>query len=237
MTLIKICGITSAQDALEIAGLRVDMLCLVFAESSRRVSSETASEITAALRALDSCPAVAGVFVNEDPQTINKIAQECRLDIVQLSGDESWDSCREIAYPVIMAVHITPSMQAGDIIEHIKQGMEQAKRPLLCLLDSREGHKYGGTGRSFSREIAGEVSAAFPVIIAGGLSPENVGGLVGRVRPLGVDVSSGVETGGRKDMAKIRSLIKIVRSLEDPTDMSRDFIEKYLLKGEQNVTR
>jgi phosphoribosylanthranilate isomerase len=175
--------------------------------------------------------------VNEDPQTINKIAQDCRLDMVQISGDESWGCCREIAYPVIKAVHITPSMQAGDIIEHIKQGMGQAKRPLLCLLDSREDCKYGGSGRSLSREIATEVSAAFPVIIAGGLSAENVGGLISRVRPLGVDVSSGVETGGRKDMAKIRAFVKIVRSPEDPTSHSRDFIEKYLLKGEQNVTR
>ena len=115
--------------------------------------------------------------------------------------------------------------------------MEQAKRPLLCLLDSREDGKYGGTGRSFSREIAGEVSAAFPVIIAGGLSPDNVGEMIGSVKPLGVDVSSGVETGGRKDMAKIRAFVEIVRSLEDPTDKNRDFIEKYLLKGEQNVTR
>ncbi|MGA9049293.1 MAG: phosphoribosylanthranilate isomerase [Dehalococcoidia bacterium] len=221
MTLIKICGITSVKDAMEVAGLRVDMIGLVFAESSRRISRERACEITTALGELASRPAVAGVFVNEDPQTVNRIAQECRLDMVQLSGDESWGRCREIAYPVIKAVHITPSMQALDIIEHIKEGLEQAKRPLLCLLDSREGHKYGGTGRSFSREIAGEVSAALPVIIAGGLSPENVGGVIEKVRPLGVDVSSGVETGGLKDMAKINAFVKIVRSLANASSENR----------------
>src|SRR5208337_651318 len=126
MTLIKICGITSVKDAMEVAGLRVDMIGLVFAESNRRISRERACEITTALGELASRPAVAGVFVNEDPQTVNRIAQECRLDMVQLSGDESWGRCREIAYPVIKAVHITPSMQALDIIEHIKEGLEQA---------------------------------------------------------------------------------------------------------------
>jgi phosphoribosylanthranilate isomerase len=237
VTLIKICGITCARDALEVAGLGVDMIGLVFAESSRRISRKRACEITAALSRLASRPALAGVFVNEDPQTINQVAQECRLDMVQLSGDESWDRCCEIAYPIIKAVHISPSMQAVDIIEHIKRGLEQAKQPLLCLLDCREDHRYGGTGRSFSPKIAAEVAAAFPVIVAGGLSPQNVGGLIECVRPLGVDVSSGVETGGSKDMAKIRSFVKIVRSLEDPGDENHDFIEKYLLKGGQNVTR
>jgi phosphoribosylanthranilate isomerase len=237
MTLIKICGITSAQDALEVASLGADMIGLVLGQSSRRISREMACEITAALRGLNSHPAVAGVFVNEDPQTINEIALGCRLDMVQLSGDESWDFCSEIAYPVIKAVHVTPSMPSGKIIGNIKRGLEQAKRPVLCLLDSKDDDRYGGTGRSFSREIAREVSAAFPVIIAGGLSPDNVGRLISSVRPLGVDVSSGVETGGRKDMAKIRAFAKIVRSLEDPADENRDFIEKYLLKGEQNVTR
>ena len=88
------------------------------------------------------------------------------------------------------------------------------RQNLVCLLDSQVGDTYGGTGQAFDWQLAKEVSARFPVIIAGGLTPANVGQLVKEVQPWGVDVSTGVETNGRKDTAKISAFIKAVRRVE-----------------------
>ncbi len=237
MTLVKVCGLTTVEDALSFAGLDIDMVGLVFAPSSRQISPGLAKDIAATLYRVEGRPAVAGVFVNEDPHVVNEIAARCRLDIVQLSGDESWDYCRQIEYPIIKAVHVLRTSRGEDIIARIgcSQRAELA-RPFICLLDSREGLLYGGTGQAFDWDLAREAAARFPLMIAGGLTPANVGGLIARVKPLGVDVSSGVETKGRKDISKIQNFINAVRSVEGVAEADRQFLKTFLSKGGDNVT-
>jgi phosphoribosylanthranilate isomerase len=236
MTLIKICGLTSVEDAVEVACMDVQIIGLVFAHGRRQVSLEVAKEISAAVKSTEHPPAIAGVFVNENPRVVNETVRQCKLDIVQLSGDESAGYCCQISAPVIKVIHIRADARSRDIIEGVRK-VPHTGQPAIYLLDSKEDGKYGGTGFGFNRDIAKEISDALPVIIAGGLDPRNVAGLIEHARPVGVDVSSGVETSGRKDITKIRAFIKAVRSADGSAAAgSNNLLNKYILKGELNVT-
>ncbi len=215
MTRVKICGLTEIEHALSAAEAGADFIGLVFADSPRQISAEQALKISEAIHSRGNHPEVVGVFVNTEAEKVNRMADYCRLDRVQFSGDETWPYCRDIERPVIKAVHITAGKTTNDILADMEEGYRVLpEKDWLCLIDSRLGDIYGGTGRVFNWELAREVTARLPVIVAGGLTPENVGRLVKKVRPWGVDVSSGVETGGRKDPAKITAFLRAVREAE-----------------------
>ncbi len=215
MTNIKICGITDVESAIAIAGISIDYLGLVFAESRRRVSPEKALQIVKAVHNLKKRPLIVGVFVNAPAGEVNGVAEYCRLDMVQLSGDESWSYCLDIRYSLIKVIHVqiksTMEQIASEIEEGYKTGLKQ--KP-VCLLDTKAGETYGGTGKAFDWKVAEDISARYPLIIAGGLTPENVGKLVRNMNPWGVDVSSGVESGGEKDIHRIYDFVKAVRQAE-----------------------
>jgi phosphoribosylanthranilate isomerase len=213
LTKIKICGITGvayAQAAIE-AG--ADLIGVVFAPSPRQVTYEKAREIVAAVK--KHYFPVVGVFVNIPAAAVNAVAAFCGLDWVQLSGDESWEYCQQMEKPVIKVIHISPEWDEEKLLTHLENGQRiLGSRAPIYLLDTFVEQKYGGTGKVFAWEIARRAAAKYPAIIAGGLQPENVGEVVSGLRPWGVDVSSGVESQGVKDVAKIKAFVQAVRSAD-----------------------
>jgi phosphoribosylanthranilate isomerase len=215
MTRIKICGIRDKTHALAAVEAGADFIGLVFAPSQRQVSPDKAREIASAVNKSSDTTKVVGVFVNAPSSHINELADFCALDWVQLSGDESWEYCREVVRPVIKAIRID-QQSPEDLYAELSAGSKLLPaQGFITLLDSRVEGKYGGTGESFNWNLAQEVAKRFPVIIAGGLDPKNVARLIERVAPWGVDVSSGVETGRVKDMSKIKAFIEAVRKADE----------------------
>jgi phosphoribosylanthranilate isomerase len=206
---VKICGLTEGPAALAAAEAGADYLGLVFAPSRRQISPEKASEIAELVRRTQPLTGIIGVFVNLPVDEVNDIARLCCLDRVQLSGDETWDYCRSIEKPLIKAIHIAAETVAEDIMHKIEEGYRllSGERPVF-LLDTQVNGAYGGTGQAFNHKLAQDICARFPVIVAGGLTPENAGQLARQIKPWGVDVSSGVETEGKKDIQKIEEFIQ-----------------------------
>ena len=215
MTRVKICGIRDENHALAAVEAGADFIGLVFAPSQRQVTPTQACEIASAVKKSSDATKVVGVFVNAPASQVNEIADFCALDCVQLSGDESWEYCREVVEPVIKAIRIGQQSPAELYAELSAGGQLLPQQRFIALLDSQVEGKYGGTGESFNWNLAQQVAKRFPVIIAGGLDPKNVSRLIERVRPWGVDVSSGVETGGVKDIAKIKAFIEAVRKADE----------------------
>lgn len=216
MIKIKICGITEAEHALAASEAGADFIGLVFAPSPRRVSLEKAAQIINHVRSLKYPPKIVGVFANSDASDVNRVAKILRLDFVQLSGEEPWDYCKMVECPIIKTIHVSSLDTFDTIIEKISTGYSSLpKRKFVCLLDTRVENAFGGTGRTFDWQIATKICQQFNVIIAGGLTPDNVVTLLKEARPFGVDVSSGVETAGKKDVNKIIRFIRVVRETEN----------------------
>jgi phosphoribosylanthranilate isomerase len=214
MTRVKICGIRDKNHALAAVEAGADFIGLVFAPSKRQVTPTLACEIVSAVKKSSDATKVVGVFVNAPASQVNEIADFCALDCVQLSGDESWEYCREVVEPVIKAIRIG-QQSPEELYAELSAGSKLlSSQRFITLLDSQVEGEYGGTGESFNWNIAQEVAKRFPVIIAGGLDPKNVARLIETVRPWGVDVSSGVESNGLKDASKIRAFVKAVRSTQ-----------------------
>jgi phosphoribosylanthranilate isomerase len=216
MTKVKICGVTRIDHAVAAAEAGADLLGLVFAPSKRLISLETAKQIVAAIGQFNPRPLMVGVFVNMPAPQVNSIATRCGLDWVQLSGDEDWHHCQLIEKPLIKAIHVANDQSAEEIVAKLEHGHRiLGPEGFICLLDTRVKGVYGGTGQTFDWALAKLVSRTFPVLLAGGLTPDNVAQAISTVRPWGVDASTGVETEGHKDASKIKALIQAVRNAAD----------------------
>jgi len=198
MSKVKICGIRSVEEALFCAGVGAEAIGLVFAESPRKIDPDTARRISAALPPFTHRT---GVFVNAEKKMVEHMARFCGLTLLQFHGSEDAAYCRSFALPVIKAIRVK---SAADL-----QKLEEFPAAAF-LLDSDHPQLAGGSGTVFDWSLA-ERPLSRPVILAGGLNAENVAEAVRLARPYAVDVSSGVETGDRKDRAKIRAFIEAVR--------------------------
>ena len=216
MTYVKICGISREADAEAAAG--ADFIGLMFAVSPRRVTMEQAQALVEAVRSRPTPPKAVGVFANNPLDEVNETARALALDYVQISGDEPDDYVRRVEAPVIRSVHVEAGAgrqpDAAALAARLAALRALGATPLL---DTKVDARYGGTGRRFDHAAARDAAREHDFLLAGGLTPENVAEAVAGVRPWGVDVSSGVETGGVKDAAKIRAFITAVRDADGPS--------------------
>ena len=203
--IIKICGLTSLEQALSCVELGADWLGLnCWSGSSRYITAEKALEI---VDGLPESVSTVGVFVNESTDTLESIMRETGIDLAQLHGDETPESCKKITVPWFKAFRVSPSFQPQRIQDY---GGE------TFLLDAYSKTHYGGSGQKIDWELASTVSAMGKLILAGGLVPENVADAVNKVRPWGVDVCSGVESEpGIKDLLKVKEFINNIRNSGD----------------------
>lgn len=199
MIRIKICGICDLNSAVAAAEAGADLIGFHFCDSERRVSPDEARAI---LDELSVRPKIVGVFIDEEPTEVRRIAEYLDLDMVQLHGSEApgYDAGR----PVVKALKVRDGRvpDAGDWPDPI-------------MLDSWSADHRGGTGQAWDWEVARTLLETRHVFIAGGLQPGNVGKVVSRLKPYGVDVSSGVEARVRvKDPEKMRAFVRAVRLAE-----------------------
>jgi len=218
MTKIKICGIKTTADALMVAKYGVDYIGLVFAPGRRQVDVKIAREIVDAVRAQSDTVDCVGVFVNSPAMAVNRIADDCGLDCVQLSGTESWADCLEIRKPLIKTIHVPQGAGGSELNAAMEMWARRLEgKPFRLLLDAGIPGRYGGTGQTFNWTKIKNISGKYPLIIAGGLHPGNVRDLITQIHPWGVDVSSGAETNGIKDANKIKAFISAVKESDEKT--------------------
>ncbi|MBP1713836.1 MAG: n-(5-phosphoribosyl)anthranilate isomerase [Deltaproteobacteria bacterium] len=202
MTAVKICGITSLQDAFAACDYGAEALGFIFYEPSPRYLKPT--EARKIIKKLPRDIATVGVFVNPKISLVRNIREYCPLDFIQLSGDETPDFCDH--FTASMLFKVVPADQS-EVLRNLDLYNARA-----FLIDSRETGHFGGTGKLSNWEQARAVGRNHPIILAGGLNPENVEAAIAAVSPEAVDVSSGVEISpGKKDPQKVRMFIERVR--------------------------
>lgn len=218
---VKICGLREPEHVRVVAELGADAFGLVFAASRRQVTPEQARMLVEAAR--DTLipplplgegvrrrgPIPVGVFVNELVERVAQIAEEVGLGAIQLSGDESPETCRAVAeatgLPVLRALRLRSTDDLPVLDRYALAGA------ILMLDTPAPDGSYGGTGIPGDWTLAAEATRRWPIILAGGLTPDNLASALAAVGPRGVDVSSGVETDGVKDSAKITAFIRAAR--------------------------
>ena len=227
---VKLCGLATREQIALATELGADAYGLVFAPQApahRRLTQEEASMLTnkgiyrsagekdqprlhhfAKLTPRGE-PRTAGVFVNEDARTIADVAERVGLDAIQLSGDETPAFCTEVAEltnrPVIKALRLREESDLTQLDDYAMAGA-------TLLLDAHVPGSYGGSGQTGDWRLAREAAQRWPIILSGGLTPENVADAIAQVQPAGVDVSSGIETAGAKDFDKMCRFVAATRA-------------------------
>jgi phosphoribosylanthranilate isomerase len=203
MVFTKVCGITNPGDAREAADAGADAIGLIFAESPRKVDIEEARKITIALP--DGVLKV-GVFVDVDPEEVQRIAREVGLDLAQLHGDETPEAVaaiRSAGLPVMKALRVRNAEALADIQSYVAD---------LFMLDAWSARARGGTGETFDWGLAKSMKGRGNIVVSGGLTPENVREAIEFFEPYGVDASSSLEERpGKKDGERVRRFVRAAK--------------------------
>lgn len=199
MVRVKICGITTVDDAKAALDLGADAIGVIFAKSPRQVTQKRAAEIS---RAVGPWIAVLGVFVDETPAEMRRLARECSLSAVQLHGRETPKTVGSLTgIKVLKAFHVGEGFKPAEMAAY--------RNADAFLFDTKVPGQAGGTGVVFDWKILNKFRSDKPFIISGGLHPGNVAQAIRYFKPYGVEVSSGVEKSvGKKDLKKVRKFIR-----------------------------
>ena len=204
---VKVCGITTYEDAVMVLDQGVDALGFnFFPRSPRYIRPEDASSI---IRRIPPLVVTVGLFVNvADQNQVISVARTAGVQVLQLHGDETPEYCRRLSdWPLIKALRIDSSGVPQNLEEYPVRGF---------LLDAKDDTHFGGTGKSFDWSLTGEIKRIRPILLAGGLRPDNVREAIRIVAPYGVDVCSGVESApGKKDAGKLKEFMNEVRDVDN----------------------
>jgi phosphoribosylanthranilate isomerase len=240
MTRVKICGLSDVETALAAAEAGADFIGLMFAQSRRKVTPQACYDIVTAIHekrgkgqasfpgpvrgevsarswygawneAIEEAlfihrPLIVGVFADQAVTDVIEIAAAAKLDMVQLSGGEDDSFVRAMTIPAVRVVHVSATDRADDVVDRAPAGIAQA-----VMLDTAKDGARGGTGTAFDWSVAAVAGESMPTMLGGGLDPENVAEAITVAAPWAVDVSSGVETEGTKDIEKIRAFIRAAK--------------------------
>ena len=219
MTRLKTCGLREIGHVRAAVAAGADLLGFNFVPGvRRRLPEEAARALIAEYRSQvgDDGPQVVGLFANQPLDDVNRIAAYCELDMVQLCGDESPDYWRRVDVPVIKQVKVRDTGDTSQVLPRVLEAVDEvAAHGCIPLLDKHEEGSLGGTGRAFDWAIAAEAAERYELMLAGGLTPDNVGRAIDVVSPWGVDVSSGIEADGVKDPRKIARFAQAVRRADE----------------------
>ena len=218
MTRFKICGLRDVGNAVVAADSGADHLGFNFVPGVRRqITPDQAKSIIDEYRDTKRAggPRLVGLFADQPVDEVNRVAQYCGLDVVQLCGSERPEYWADVSLPIIKQIKVGNDGSAEKaMVETLTRVEEVLSYGHFALLDRYEKGALGGTGLSFDWSIAREVAERHNVVLAGGLTPDNVGEAISGVAPWGVDVSSGVETDGIKDPDKIVAFAAAVRKAD-----------------------
>jgi phosphoribosylanthranilate isomerase len=205
-TRIKFCGCRSVEDALLAVECGADAIGMIFAESPRRIAVGTAAEIA---RVLPPYVTPVGVFSNAQQDDIQEVRRAVPGLVAQLHGDEPPAYVETLPGPKMKTIHVaandTPSVLEATAAQYAQCDI---------LLDTSSGGQRGGTGVPFAWGAAAGLARSRRVVVAGGLHAQNVDECIRMLRPFGVDVCSGVETGGKKDLEKMKAFVRAVRNAD-----------------------
>lgn len=219
MTRLKICGLRDVDSAHAAAEAGADFLGFNFVPGVRRqLPVERARDIIIDYRRRrgENDPQLVGLFADQPLDEVNRTVEYCGLDLVQLCGDEPPEYWQGLSVELIKQIRVRERDSLRETIsETLRRVGEVVSHGHLAMLDKHEAGSLGGTGRTFDWTIAARVAGRHELLLAGGLTPDNVGCAVETVAPWGVDVSSGVETGGVKDAAKIAAFARALRKADE----------------------
>ncbi|MBI3609100.1 MAG: phosphoribosylanthranilate isomerase [Nitrospirae bacterium] len=198
---VKICGIMNVTDALAAAEYGADALGFILYRNSPRYIEPGA--VKNIIQQLPPFVTTVGVFADEEEKAIRSLVEECGIDVIQLQGNEPPDFCRRLGLRVIKAIRVSDRFSLNRMIPY---------KVRAFVLDTYREGQLGGTGETFDWNLAVEAKKFGKIILAGGLTPENIGAAIEQVRPYGVDVSSGLEERiGKKDHSKLKRFIEIAK--------------------------
>lgn len=218
MTFVKVCSVRAVEHAVWAREAGADEIGMIFADAPRRIDLKVARAVRRELgprveivestteavereRHAADQPLLVGVFARQSVEEIERILERVDLDLIQLSGGEHPALAGRIRRPVVRVIHVADGMDVGSVLREMNRAPNT-----ITMLDAKS-KQGGGMGRRIDWSIAAEVASKRPLVLAGGLNPDNVAEAVRAVRPWAVDASSGLETDGNKDREKIRAFI------------------------------
>lgn len=208
---VKICGLRDVEHAASAARAGADALGFILAPSRRQVDVSLVVHVRARLAGMTEPPQLVTVLVNESADVLRQIIDLARPDVIQLSGDEDATMLDSIETTTLRAIRVPDGSGFDRVRAVVDPWFDHPKPVRAVLIEALSTGHFGGTGKLVDWDLAARLAETYPVILAGGLTPDNVIHAIGTVRPNGVDVSSGVETDGIKNPQRMREFVARAR--------------------------